>query len=67
MTDKERGGGGGWRVCVCARSCVCVYGRIQFIYYLLGQEEPFSGTAEEGSRMRIEKYLKAIGDDVIFI
>lgn len=61
MTDKEEGGGGGWSV------CVCVYGRIQFIYYLLGQEGLISGTAEEESRKRIEKYFKAIGDDVIFI
>lgn len=47
--------------------CVCVYGKIQFIYYLLGQEELISGSAEEESRMRIEKYFKAIGDDIIFI
>lgn len=40
---------------------------IQFIYFLLGNEELISGTAEEESGMRIEKYLKAYGDDVIFI
>lgn len=62
MTDKE-GEGVGAGKCV----WVCVYGGIQFIYYLLGQEELISETAEEERRMRIEKYFNAIGDEVIFI
>lgn len=52
---------------VCVWVCVCVYGGIQFIYYLLGQGQLISETAEEESRMRIEKYFNAIGDEVILI
>lgn len=46
---------------------VGVKGGIQFIYYLLGQEELISEGEEQESRLHIGKYFKAIGDDVIFI
>lgn len=46
---------------------VVVGGGIQFIYYLPGQAELISEAAEKESRMYIEKYFKAIGNDVIFI
>lgn len=40
---------------------------VRFIYYLLGQEELISEAEELETRLYIEKYFNAIGDDVIFI
>lgn len=67
MTDKEGGGGGGGEGRKCGAGVRWWWGGIQFIYYLPGQAELISEAAEKESRMYIEKYFKAIGDDVIFI